>query len=246
MPGDRRAESKPLSLIYRKLSQEEMKGPDWADAASLSVSPLLSSFFMAWHICLKEDKCRCWLRRCFGYRRLFCQSDGLGREFSKGPPFFKLIWYYLFSCKLLRAFKSCWKMRRKAERMIKCLEELDWMLLQVRGMSPSPFACWTIQPGFVWEKNTSCHQHDSTQTSWWFIKAALVAMPFYTHLEIAVASICLLLAGWATACSSMFLLYKLAHKTGASSCKGCHYCSNSLWWPPFFGGRSSIFPSSMT
>lgn len=47
MPGDRRAESNPLSLIYRKLSQEEMKGPERADAVSLSVSLLLSSFFMA-------------------------------------------------------------------------------------------------------------------------------------------------------------------------------------------------------
>lgn len=43
MPGDRRAESKPLSLIYRELSQEKMKGPERADAVSLSVPPLLSS-----------------------------------------------------------------------------------------------------------------------------------------------------------------------------------------------------------
>lgn len=34
----------PFSLIYRKPSQEEMKGPDRADAVSLSVTPLLSLF----------------------------------------------------------------------------------------------------------------------------------------------------------------------------------------------------------
>lgn len=54
MPVDRHAESNLLSLIYRKPSQEEMKGPDWADAVSLSVSPVLSSFFMPRHICLRK------------------------------------------------------------------------------------------------------------------------------------------------------------------------------------------------
>ena len=36
MPGDRRAESNPLSLIHRRLSQEEMSRRGRAAAASLS------------------------------------------------------------------------------------------------------------------------------------------------------------------------------------------------------------------
>lgn len=44
MPGDSRAKSNPLSLIYRRLRQEERNGPQRADVTSLSAS---DSFFLA-------------------------------------------------------------------------------------------------------------------------------------------------------------------------------------------------------
>lgn len=83
----------------------------------------------------------------------------------------------------------------------------------------------------VIKKNTSCHQHDSAHISGWLIEAAWGASPFYTHLKIAVISICLLLPGCVPPhCSH----YRLAHKTSVSSRKGCHHWSNILWWPPFW------------
>lgn len=80
------------------------------------------------------------------------------------------------------------------------------------------------------KKNTSCHQHDTAHISGWLTEAAWGASPFYTHLKIAVISICLLLPGSVPPhCSH----YRLAHKTSVSSRKGCHHWSNILWWPPF-------------
>lgn len=130
MPGDRRAESNPLSLIYRKLSQEEMKGPDRADAVSLSVSPLLSSFFMAWHICLKEEKCRCWLRHYFGCRRLFCQSEGIGHNFNM-PTFSNSLEFIYFSFWEIFSFVEKWHSVAWQERQGQwsCMQK-NWTQIQ--------------------------------------------------------------------------------------------------------------------
>lgn len=65
-----------FSLIYRKPSQEEMKGQMLFHFLLL---PCSAFFIMVWHISPKEEKCRCWLRHYFGYRA--CQS-GLGQDFQ--------------------------------------------------------------------------------------------------------------------------------------------------------------------
>lgn len=93
---------------------------------------------MAWHICLKEEKCRCWLRHYFRYRRLFCQSEGIG------PNFFKLIWVILAFERFSVLLKNDIVLldRKDKENDTVCRRiELKSKTVQVHGMFPSSFTC---------------------------------------------------------------------------------------------------------
>ena len=102
--------------IYRKLSQEEMTGPDRADAASLSAPPLLSSFLrgLTHQPEAKRSADVDW-DTVLGRRDCFCQSEGLGQGFIMTPSHvFKLIWDY--SLGLSSDLRFCSEMTVKTER----------------------------------------------------------------------------------------------------------------------------------